>query len=482
MKLRSPAIAFALLATLASHRVSTAQDAGTWRPAVTRPAAVSSAPSADANPNWQPAIVQPAAEPAMPMLMGPGWQPAVYGGLPTPMYLPANYASYASYGAGCTDCGAVEGACGCSAGCDSGRNWLSERFGIYGTWGSVEFMHAWAKARSAPPLITTGPTGAARPAAGVLPAATTLFGGDDKFGDDRQSAGRIVVGGWLDPCENLGVGLRLFAIEGDNSGLHRFSDGTGDPILGVPFFDLQLAAEGAFLAAFPGELDGEITARTSQDVFSGELSLRALLARGNGYRLDLVGGYHYTLVSDGLDLINSSTNIDPGGVFPIGTTFVLTDRFDARNDFHGASSGLMGELRHGCWRLHSLGKISVGNVRQVITISGDTVTTVPGSGVSVDQNGMFTQQSNIGTFSRDRTTYVPEAAFTLGYQVNNCLELTVGYSFMYWAHVVQAGDHIDRVVDLSQAGGGPVAARPAVTLRDTDFWVQGVTLGLNFEY
>jgi hypothetical protein len=46
-----------------------------------------------------------------------------------------------------------------------------------------------------------------------------------------------------------------------------------------------------------------------------------------------------------------------------------------------------------------------------------------------------------------------------------------------------AGDQMDTTLDLTQANGGPVGARPLLTgITDTDFWVQGVSLGLNWIY
>jgi len=421
-------------------------------------------------------VANPLAGPPSPY----AWEPAVYGTAPA-AYAPTQFAGYSmAIGEGeqsscsCTDPVGACSDCSCAdCGCD---DWLSERFGVYGLWGSTEYMFAWAQGRRIPALVTTSPDNTPRLAAGVLPNATILFG-DDRFGDDLQAAGRVTFGVWFDECENLGAGVRLFAVEGASEGFSQFSNATGLPILGVPFFNVQNNAEDAVLAAFPGELSGGINVNTSQDVINGESFLRALMLRGNGYRVDLIGGYHYSQVSDGLDLIVNTTAIDPAGFFPIGTNFVITDRFDVKNEFHGALGGLMGELRNGRWRIHSLAKISVGNMREAVTVSGTSVSSVPGGGTSVDNFGLFAQNSNIGTFVRDETAYIPEGNLGVGFQCNECLELTVGYTFMYWSNVVLAGDQIDRVVDLS--GVGP---RPAINIRDTDFWVQGVTVGANLSY
>ena len=50
---------------------------------------------------------------------------------------------------------------------------------------------------------------------------------------------------------------------------------------------------------------------------------------------------------------------------------------------------------------------------------------------------------------------------------------TVGYNLMYLSDVARPGEHIDRMV-----GGG----HPAFTFRSSDFWVHGVTAGLELRY
>lgn len=430
---------------------------------------------------WRPAVVGANAAVSPAMVQQDAWQPAVFSPVvpgpvaPVSPFAPASFGTQATGSPGCTDpvgsCSACDGE-GCVI-CKPG--WLRDRFGICGLWGNVEFLHIWAQGRTVPPLVTTSPDGTPRGSAGVLPGATILFGGE-RIGEDRQSAGRLTFGVWLDDCQNTGIATRFFAIEGANDGSFRASDANGSPILGVPFFNVDIGGNDALLASFPNEQTGFIDTRTSQDVMMAESFLRALMLRGNGYRLDLIGGYTYSQVSDGIDQRLNTTIIDPGSIFPIGSNFDFVDRFDAKNDFHGATAGLMGELRHGCWRVHGMGKISFGNMRQVLTVSGVTTVDIPGSGVTTTPGALFSQPSNIGTFVRNETTYIPEAYLGVGYQVNRCMELTAGYSFIYWADVIAAGDQIDTVVDFS---GG---TRPVVNLRDTEFWVQGISLGASWNY
>ena len=77
----------------------------------------------------------------------------------------------------------------------------------------------------------------------------------------------------------------------------------------------------------------------------------------------------------------------------------------------------------------------------------------------------------------DRTTLVPEAGITFGYNITQNASLTLGYSMIYWNHVARAGSQIDPRVDLFQAN-----AFPNLTLRDTDFWTMGLNGGLEWRY
>jgi hypothetical protein len=59
--------------------------------------------------------------------------------------------------------------------------------------------------------------------------------------------------------------------------------------------------------------------------------------------------------------------------------------------------------------------------------------------------------------------------------------VTVGYNFLYWSRVARPGEQIDLDVnpDLlppeEQFAG---ATRPRFEFRDTDFWAQGIRVGL----
>jgi hypothetical protein len=73
----------------------------------------------------------------------------------------------------------------------------------------------------------------------------------------------------------------------------------------------------------------------------------------------------------------------------------------------------------------------------------------------------------------------------LGAQVTERMRAFVGYNFLYWSNVARAGEQIDLRVNPNQIAppqplNGP--ALPAFTPRRSDYWVQGISLGLELRF
>ncbi|MFM9066824.1 MAG: BBP7 family outer membrane beta-barrel protein, partial [Planctomycetota bacterium] len=122
-----------------------------------------------------------------------------------------------------------------------------------------------------------------------------------------------------------------------------------------------------------------------------------------------------------------------------------------------------------------------GNTRGTVMIDGKT-TTVDGS-ITTSSGGLLALDSNIGTFEQDQLSLVNEMGLNLGYQVAPAWRVIVGYTFIYWSRVLRAGQQIDREIDPNQIPPAPNTAvispaRPAFQFNWTDFWAQGVTVGL----
>lgn len=78
----------------------------------------------------------------------------------------------------------------------------------------------------------------------------------------------------------------------------------------------------------------------------------------------------------------------------------------------------------------------------------------------------------------------PEAAFTLGYQVNSHIQFRLGYTFLYLQDIARAADQVDFALNPNlfppAAAGGLI--RPQFSFNKAEIWIQSVNLGVEFKY
>jgi hypothetical protein len=399
---------------------------------------------------------------------------------------------YATAAAGLVggDQGCADPACTSCADTGAPDEWVStKRFGFQHhpncscprchprhAWASFDALMWWGKGRSMPPLVTSG-------ADGVLPSAPILFGGGT-VGSEMAAGARADFGFWFDDCETLGMGVKVWGLEGDSDGFYRASELDGNPVLARPFWNINEGVDGAedaLRAASPGLLEGSINVDTSSSVLAAEAYLRSGVLAGRGYNVDLIGGYHFLQLDDELSVLSNSRVIEVG-IVPIGTILDVFDNFDARNEFHGGTVGIVSEVRRGSWTLSSLAKFSVGNMHQSVRIAGYQSVTAPTELPVVTPGGVFAQPTNMGTYDRNVTAWIPEFGVTAGYDVRSWLRLTAGYNILWISNVALAGDQIDRGVNPQQDPLiGP--ARPAFGgFQETEYWLQGLSLGAVLMY
>jgi hypothetical protein len=102
--------------------------------------------------------------------------------------------------------------------------------------------------------------------------------------------------------------------------------------------------------------------------------------------------------------------------------------------------------------------------------------------------GLLALPTNIGQHSNNRFAVVPEVGINLGYQVADWWRVFVGYDFLLLSSVIRPGDQIDPNINVSfipnfysNAPASPLL-RPAPTLKDTNFWAQGISIGMEIRY
>ena len=379
----------------------------------------------------------------------------------------ASLASFNSYGPAChnpvpaEDTYCPDGSCGSCSHCCKHMDF----------WGSAEFLLWWAKGTVTPPLVTTSPPGTPQADAGVLPGADVLFGGS-YLGDEDQAGGRITLGVWLDRCHNTSAVARFFALGGASDHFEASSD--GDPILARPFFNVLLDQNDALLVAFPGLTTGSIDASLTNDFYSFQTYFQMMLDRTCNRRIDAIAGYQFARLEDELQIDSSSVLLQLGGI-----QADVRDRFATRNEFHGGLIGVRAQMMRGCWSLDTLALLGLGVNRQEVTIAGRTIV----DGAATVSGGLLAQDTNIGTYQRDKFAAIPELTLNLRYHFNPCLSAHVGYSIIFFQDVVTSGRQIDTGVNTTQLGGPLIGeARPAFEFDDEYYWLQGINFGVNWDF
>jgi len=370
--------------------------------------------------------------------------------------------------------GCFDGAC-----CDDG---CSQENCFYA---NAEYL-IWAiKGAAVPPLVTVGSATDPLPGALGMPGTHVLIGGNS-IGGDARSGARFTLGVWLDDCQDFAIEGSYFFLGQQTTRFGASSDGS--VVLARPFFDPTVGTQpeaNSELIAFPNTLAGSANVTLTTRLQGAEANFRANWCRGCCCRTDLLFGFRYIGLNDNLQISESLTTLGQSAV--PGTTFDVSDRFSANNQFYGGQVGWDSEYRRGRWFLDCKCKVALGSNHETVTIGGNTITTAPGGTPTNLTGGLLALPSNIGRFNRDMFVVAPEATINIGYQVTPCMRVFVGYNILYLSNVVRAGNQIDPVVNPnlipSTTGTTPsLPARPIFAFKGTDFWAQGVNLGLEFRY
>jgi hypothetical protein len=263
----------------------------------------------------------------------------------------------------------------------------------------------------------------------------------------------------------------------------------GAIVNGVPVMvpNARLGLENAERVAFPGTVAGTVSANRTSNFWGAEANLRRNLVNSSDWNLDFLVGYRMLGLDESLGVSESLVSVGNQTV-PAGTTFQINDRFATSNRFYGAQIGVDGEYRLGAWSFGSKIKVGMGDTQQIVDVTGNTriVTPPPFNTVMNGQGGLLALPgTNIGHYHREMFGVVPEAAFTIGYQITPRLQATLGYNFLYWSSVARPGEQIDRNVNRTfQPFAGPPmgAAKPAFPFAGSDFWAQGLTVGLTYKW
>ncbi len=340
------------------------------------------------------------------------------------------------------------------------------------SWDSGEVLLWWPKPQHVPPLLT-----GSFPGPPVLGGANTvLLLGGGRTAPPASAGGRFVYGWALGESQQLG-----FEVSYLFTGTQTSHDvvGPSRAYLGRPIFDPTTGVEDVVSVSGPGN-PGVFQAWASTRLQSWGVTGLANLYDGEILRVHGLAGYRYFMVNEGLRFEQYSAFPGPDAVYRIRSA----DQIDAHNRFHGGELGLRSELQRGPFTLQVDTKVSLGRTVEVVRISGQTIAVTEGLGGAATQGfaaGVFGQPSNSGRTVRSHFAVLPEGGLKLGYRLGERARFSVGYTVFYLSDAVRPGDQIDRAVDLNPAAS-TLPERPLPLFVRSEYWVQGLTLGLEWRY
>jgi hypothetical protein len=368
-----------------------------------------------------------------------------------------------------------------------------------GRWyASAEYLLWWFKASPLPaPLLTTTANPSATPTAAFNDPDTTVLLGNQNLGTGAHQGARVTAGLWLDDRRQIAVEGSYFVTASKTTVRSVASDGSpGSAVLAVPFFDGDAGAESSFVIASPGAFAGSAVLSLTSRLQGADL-LGAVQACGSdNWHFEVLAGFRFLELTENLTYATASTGLsDPNTDLVLNTV----DQFDTRNIFYGFQAGARAEYRFGNFDVGASVKLAMGDMLQRADLNGSAVTNFfngpaggPFTGVptqTLPGSGTFVQPSNQGRVSRDQFAVVPEVGVKIGCQLTPRLRVYAGYDFLYLSNVLRPGEQIDRGINFSQTVQSVIAGnaaaqgtRPAQTFVGSDFWAQGVNLGLEFRY
>ena len=351
----------------------------------------------------------------------------------------------------------------------------SERFHV-----DAEALVWWLKDSPAPvPLVSTGVLG--------QPGTQVLLGGRD-VDTGAQPGVRLTVGYRL--TDSLGLEASAFYLPTRTTSRRVESSGqSGSQALFIPFFDATFQRENTTNLASPGLFAGRATESLSTRLIGGELNGTVRLLRGAPFQLDLLGGFRYLNLRETYAFTTDSPDVPPRPP----DVFRTRDEFEARNEFLGAQVGARARGDWRRWFASGAVKLALGAMRQSVDVEGALVTNdFNGFGApQTFQGGYFAQPTNIGTHRRTVFAVVPEVGVDVGYRITDAVSVFVGYTFLYANRVARPGEQIDRTINPTQNAsfGAPPPprtlvgpARPGFSFAGSDFWAQGVNVGVSVRF
>ena len=343
-----------------------------------------------------------------------------------------------------------------------------------------EYLLWWMNPQQIPVLATTSTDGGF----GFLgqPGTQTLLG-PGAFGNSLRSGLRVRAGYWFDDCGSWGVDGGFFFL-GKQTTTQAFDSAT-TPTITRPIYAPNFPGEFGEIVAMPGLSTGALTVTGTSSIWGFDANIRRALCKSCDFRSEVFAGYRFVGLNESLTINEFITALPDNPNDPAGTRITVTDQFKTQNRFNGGQIGYAAEKIWNRFSVDGRASVAIGDTTQTLDITGYQTRLRPGmTAPDVFVGGLLATGPNLGHFTRDKFSVVPEVTVNAGYWVTPVLKAYVGYNFMYWSNVLRPGDQIDRVVDLTLVPNPPPGVpssgllRPQPTFHQSSIYLNGIQFGL----
>src|SRR5262249_25230012 len=159
--------------------------------------------------------------------------------------------------------------------------------------------------------------------------------GNANSGFGAFAGGRVALGAWFDQHNNYGFETSFFSLERRSNHQEVFSDGNGNPSIGLSYLSRTPGQTGEFLQplAAPGAFDGSVLVTSNLELWGAEVNAAVCLLRVGGLEFTTLAGFRYLELQENLRIHSGSVDLTTGDFF------VLNDRFSTCNQFYGGQIG-----------------------------------------------------------------------------------------------------------------------------------------------
>ncbi len=373
------------------------------------------------------------------------------------------------------------------------------------------------------PLVTEGSL--SDPITGALGQPGTKI----KLGKQHVDMGwmngfQVTAGAWLTASQQIGLEGSYFLLPTTTRKKSLHTSGEfASPNYAVPIYDVTglwglNGVPGETIYILPGPLDdspgfqGDFKLKLSSQFQGAQLNTIYRLAKWHLFQLNAMTGFRWLQLKEDLKF-RVLTHAVPN--FPFGFSFADTkDSFKTDNNFYGGQIGIGGGYISKHFDLKGILQGGLGATLESIHIRGSSKTSdgnlfyeTKNTANETLKGGIFAQKTNIGNHHRHVFAAVIDANIQASVKFLRYFELGAGYSFLWISALARPGKQIDRKInptltalaDASRETVGTMLAptpfgmpgpaqpkqgpkRPEFSLKDSDFWAQGLTVGLTARF